>query len=131
LAFVLCFVLHRLRPDLNLPTLLLYSTCLNDIEYECEFHKYDCLMHVEMVVLKVFDDDHVCELDHNQVYSTRTEGEFRVCAASLSLYLSFSLWSRATVITVARGLSDDLCHGDMVRDRLARTYDSREGDVSW
>jgi hypothetical protein len=31
-----------------------------------------------------------------------------VCAASLSLFLSFSLWSRATVITAARGLSDDL-----------------------
>ncbi len=23
------------------------------------------------------------------------------------------------------------CHGDMVRDRLARTYASREGDMSW
>jgi hypothetical protein len=31
-----------------------------------------------------------------------------VCAANLSLFLSFSLWSRATVIGVARGLSDDL-----------------------
>jgi len=31
-----------------------------------------------------------------------------VCAASLSLLQSFSLWSRATVITAARGLSDDL-----------------------
>ena len=31
-----------------------------------------------------------------------------MCAASLSLFLSFSLWSRATVITAARGLSDDL-----------------------
>jgi hypothetical protein len=61
-----------------------------------------------MVVLKAFDDDHASELDHNQVYSTRSEGEFRVCAASLSLFLSFSLWSRATVITAARGLSDDL-----------------------
>jgi len=39
-----------------------------------------------MVVLKAFDDDHACELDHNQVYSTRSEGEFRVCAASLSLF---------------------------------------------
>jgi hypothetical protein len=61
-----------------------------------------------MVVLKAFDDDHACELDHNQVYSTRCEGEFRVCAASLSLFLSFSLWSPPTVIGVARGLSDDL-----------------------
>jgi hypothetical protein len=26
------------------------------------------------------------ELDHNPVYSTRSEGEFRVCAASLSLF---------------------------------------------
>ena len=51
---------------------------------------------------------HVSELDHNQVYSTRSEGEFRVCAANLSLFLSFSLWSRATVIVAARGLSDDL-----------------------
>ena len=91
-----------------MPTLLLYSTCLNDIEHECEFRKYDCLMHVGMVVLKAFDDDHASELDHNQVYSTRSEGEFRVCAASLSLFLSFSLWSRATVITTARGFSDDL-----------------------
>ena len=48
------------------------------------------------------------ELDHNQVYSTRSEEEFRVCVASLSLFLSFSLWSRATAITVARALSDDL-----------------------
>ena len=48
---------HRLRPGLSLPTLLLYSTCLNDIEHECEFRKYDCLMHVGMVVLKAFDDD--------------------------------------------------------------------------
>ena len=108
MAFVLCLALHRLRPGLSLPTLLLYSTCLNDIEHECEFRKYDCLMHVGMVVLKDFDDDHACELDHNQVYSTRSEGEFRVCAASLSLFLNFSLWSRATVITAARGLSDDL-----------------------
>ena len=91
-----------------MPTLLLYSTCLNDIEHECEFRKYDCLMHVGMVVLKAFDDGHVCELDHNQVYSTRSEGQLRVCASNLSLFLSFSLWSRATVITVARGLSDDL-----------------------
>ena len=86
MAFVLCLALHRLRPGLSLPTLLLYSTCLNDIEHECEFRKYDCLMHVGMVVLKAFDDDHACELDHNQVYSTRCEGEFRVCAASLSLF---------------------------------------------
>ena len=48
------------------------------------------------------------ELDHNQVYSTRSEGELRVCAASLSFFLSFSLWSPATVIVGARGLSDDL-----------------------
>jgi hypothetical protein len=46
------------------------------------------------------------ELDHNQVYSTGSEGEFRVCA--YLFFQSFSLWSRATVITVARGLSDDL-----------------------
>ncbi len=31
-----------------------------------------------------------------------------VCAASLFLFLSFSLWSRATVIVKARRLSDDL-----------------------
>ena len=31
-----------------------------------------------------------------------------VRAASLSLFQSFSLWSRATVIVAARGLSDDL-----------------------
>jgi len=31
-----------------------------------------------------------------------------VCAASLSLFLSFSLWSPPTVIGVPRGLSDDL-----------------------
>ena len=48
------------------------------------------------------------ELDHNQVYSTGSEGEFRVCAASLSLFQSFSLWLRPTVIGVARGLSDNL-----------------------
>ena len=64
-------------------------------------------MHVGMVVLKAFDDD-ACELDHNQVYSTRSEGEFHVCVASLSLFLSFSLWSPPTVIGVVRGLSDDL-----------------------
>ena len=34
--------------------LLLYSTCLNDIEHECEFRKYDCLMHVGMGVLIAF-----------------------------------------------------------------------------
>jgi hypothetical protein len=55
-------VLRRLNQrrswsGLSLPTLLLYSTCLNDIEHECESRKYDCLMHVGMVVLKVFDDD--------------------------------------------------------------------------
>ena len=48
---------HRLRPGLSLPTLLLYSACLNDIGHECEFRKHDCLMHVGMVVLKTFDDD--------------------------------------------------------------------------
>ena len=48
---------HRLRPGLSLPTLLLYSACLNDIGHECEFRKHDCLMHVGMVVLKAFDDD--------------------------------------------------------------------------
>ena len=31
-----------------------------------------------------------------------------VCAASLSFFRSFSLWSRPTAIGVARGLSDDL-----------------------
>ena len=31
-----------------------------------------------------------------------------VCAASLSLFQRFSLWSPPTVIRVARGLSDDL-----------------------
>jgi len=51
---------------------------------------------------------HEYELDSNQVYSTRSEGEFRVCAASLSFFPSFSLWLRPTVIGVARGLSDDL-----------------------
>jgi hypothetical protein len=51
---------------------------------------------------------HTSELDHNQAYSTRSEGEFRVCADSLSLFLSLSLWSRAKVIVLARGLSDDL-----------------------
>jgi len=48
---------HRRRPGLSLPTLLLYSACLNDIGHECEFRKHDCLMHVGMVVLKAFDDD--------------------------------------------------------------------------
>ena len=51
---------------------------------------------------------HASELDHNQVYSTRSEEEFRVCAVSLSLFQSFSLWSPQTVIGVARGLGDDL-----------------------
>jgi hypothetical protein len=47
---------HRLRSGLSLPTLLLYSACLNDIGHECEFRKHDCLMHVGMVVLKACDD---------------------------------------------------------------------------
>ena len=48
---------HRPWSGLSLPTLLLYGTCLNDIEHECESRKYDFLMHVGMVVLKAFDDD--------------------------------------------------------------------------
>ena len=41
--------------------------------------------------------------------STRRDGECTdVCTASLFLLLTFSLWSRPTVIGVSRGLSDDL-----------------------
>jgi hypothetical protein len=42
LAFVLCPALHRLRPGLSLPTILLYSTSLNCTEHECKSRKYDC-----------------------------------------------------------------------------------------
>ena len=99
---------HRPWPGLSLPTLLLYSTYLNDIEHECEFRKHDCSMHVGMVVLKAFDDD--VRQNSTTIKSTRQEvmESSDVCAASLSLFQSFSLWSRATVITAARGLSDDL-----------------------
>jgi hypothetical protein len=39
-----------------------------------------------MVVLKAFDDDHACELDHNQVYSTEVR-ESSACV--LLAYLFF------------------------------------------
>ena len=50
-------VLRRLNQHRPCPGFSLYSTCLNDIEHECESRKYDWLMHVGMVVLKTFDDD--------------------------------------------------------------------------
>jgi hypothetical protein len=48
---------HRPCLDLTLPILSLYITCLDDIDHEYESRKYDCLIHVGMVVLKSFDDD--------------------------------------------------------------------------
>ena len=82
---------HRLRPGLSLPTLLLYSACLNDIGHECEFRKHDCSMHVGMVVLKAFDDD--VRQNSTTIKSTRQEvmESSDVCAASLSFFRSFSL----------------------------------------
>ena len=51
---------------------------------------------------------HASELDNNQVYSTRIDGEFRrVCCWPIS-FSGLSPVVGATVITVARGLSDDL-----------------------
>ena len=49
-------------------------------------------------------------MNSTTIKSTRQElmESSDVCAAGLFLFLSFSLWSRATVITAARGLSDDL-----------------------
>ena len=32
---------------------------------------------------------------------------------------------------VGAGANSTLCHGDMGRGRLARTYSSREGNMSW
>ena len=61
-----------------------------------------------MVVLKAFDDD--VRQNSTTIKSTRFEvmESSDVCAASLSFFQSFSLWSPPTVIGVARGLSDDL-----------------------
>jgi hypothetical protein len=62
-----------------------------------------------MVVLKASDDD---KRQRTQRPSSLTRQEAMkscdVCAASLSRFLSFSFFSRPTVIGVARGLSDNL-----------------------
>ena len=49
-------------------------------------------------------------MNSTTIKSTRQEvmESSEVCVVSLTLFLSFSLWSRATAITVSRGLSDDL-----------------------
>ena len=59
--------------------------------------------------VKAFDDD-TRQRTQRPPKSDRQEAmkSCNVCAASLSLFLSFSLWSRPTVIGVARGLCDDL-----------------------
>jgi hypothetical protein len=35
---------------------VIVTSCLNHLEHECESRKYDCFMHMGMVVLKAFDD---------------------------------------------------------------------------
>ena len=58
-------------------------------------------------MLKSFDDD---TRNSRTIKSTRQEvmESTVVCVDRLSLFLTFSLWSRVTVIGVVRGLSDDL-----------------------
>ena len=93
MAFVLCLALYRLRPDLSLPTLLLYSTRLDGTEHECESHKYDCSLHVGMVVLNAFDDD-IRQRTRRPSSLTEGQGAMKssdVCAASLSFFFEIFL----------------------------------------
>ncbi len=58
-------------------------------------------------MLKSFDDD---TRNLRTIKFTRQEvmESTVVCVDRLSLFLTFSLWSRVTVFGVVRGLSDDL-----------------------
>jgi len=51
----------------------------------------------------------------------------RVCPNTHHTGTSRTTTYSSLIIMETRGT----CHGDMVRGRLARTYDSREGDMSW
>ena len=56
---------------------------------------------------------------------------FCICRSDLENLGELQLVIRALLAEGIRELSKAGCHGDVGRGRLARTYASREGDMSW